>query len=466
MHKEKDHHIKSPWLHQLPVRDPHPSVAGDATRDVVIVGGGISGVMTAYFTLKETAVHVTLLEAQRIAHGATGHNAGQLVSEFEQSFLELVEKFGTEQAVDAEQDIDRAWTLLETLHREEALTTPMSTFTGYAGYESIDDIERVLKNQSAREEAGLEPRQVFILESLVSNARFIPYRHLFSAISAEHIANLLETNTTHFHAVIAKKRGCMNSALFSEEVVHLLVKRYPDRFTLHEQTPVISIHVHPDNVRVLVHNQHTTTTHTLTASRVVLCTNGFESVTLHADHNPTFDARYHEMVRGLVGSMVGYLEPAGKHPTALSFHDMSHVLTTKEAVGDEHSYFYFTRRPFDVDGGAHSLLCLGGPERSLDDTRSYNPESPFSEAHRHILDTFLKTTYNAYPDLRPRFAWHGLMGYTPTGMRVIGPDITEKNLWYNIGCNGIGLMTATFGGYKIAQLLKGETFPQSAFDPR
>ena len=44
----------SPWLHQLKITRPIDTLYQDTKTDVTIVGGGIAGVMTAYFTLKNT----------------------------------------------------------------------------------------------------------------------------------------------------------------------------------------------------------------------------------------------------------------------------------------------------------------------------------------------------------------------------------------------------------------------------
>ncbi|NBV77056.1 FAD-binding oxidoreductase [bacterium] len=460
------HKHNSAWLAQVTDRHAHAGVETDAQREVVIVGGGISGVMTAYYLLKYTQVHVTLLEGDRVAHGATGHNAGQLAAEFEKTFLELVQQFGLEMAVRAEQDIERAWTLLETLYEEESLQTPLSTFPGYAGYESPDDTERILRNQHARAEAGLSPRRVYLLHTLADEARYAPYRRYFESITAEEIGNLLETNATHYRAVLARKRGCLNSALLCEELLQVLHKHYATRFVLHEHSHVSSVRIFAHHARLFVMNTAAKRHHVLDAARVVLCTNGFENISLLTERGSALETRFHDMVRGLVGSMVGYLEPVGKNPTALSFHDQSGTLTTKESGFDERAYFYFTRRPFEIDGSKHALVCVGGPEKVMSDARSYRPNEPFNPEHRRVLDTFMRTTYRNHADLHFRFAWHGLMGYTPSGMRIIGPDKKHQVLWYNLGCNGIGLMTAIFGGYKIAQCMKGETFLSSAFDPQ
>ena len=79
----------SPWIKQLKLNRAVVSLSDDRQTHVAVVGAGISGVSTAYFILTETAHDVVLIEAGRAAHGATGHNAGQVVSYFEQQVSEL-----------------------------------------------------------------------------------------------------------------------------------------------------------------------------------------------------------------------------------------------------------------------------------------------------------------------------------------------------------------------------------------
>lgn len=56
----------------------HPTLAGEITADVCIVGGGFSGLNTA-IELAERGRRVVLLEARRIGWGASGRNGGQLI---------------------------------------------------------------------------------------------------------------------------------------------------------------------------------------------------------------------------------------------------------------------------------------------------------------------------------------------------------------------------------------------------
>lgn len=55
----------------------YPELEGDIRVDVAIIGGGFTGVATAV-ELAEKGYQVALLEANKIAWGATGRNGGQV----------------------------------------------------------------------------------------------------------------------------------------------------------------------------------------------------------------------------------------------------------------------------------------------------------------------------------------------------------------------------------------------------
>ena len=56
----------------------YPALAGEATADVCVIGGGFSGLSTAIF-LADRGAKVALLEANRIGWGASGRNGGQVL---------------------------------------------------------------------------------------------------------------------------------------------------------------------------------------------------------------------------------------------------------------------------------------------------------------------------------------------------------------------------------------------------
>ena len=60
------------------------------------MGAGISGVATLYYLLTSTQKSVVLFEKNRVASGATGHNAGLAIAHIEKPASELVHMLGKE----------------------------------------------------------------------------------------------------------------------------------------------------------------------------------------------------------------------------------------------------------------------------------------------------------------------------------------------------------------------------------
>jgi glycine/D-amino acid oxidase-like deaminating enzyme len=58
------------------------------------------------------------------------------------------------------------------------------------------------------------------------------------------------------------------------------------------------------------------------------------------------------------------------------------------------------------------------------------------------------------------------LGYTTSGIRLIGKEPNNPRLLYNVGCNGIGIMPSIYGAKRISQILNGIDLPVSIFDPK
>ncbi|MCP4414934.1 MAG: FAD-binding oxidoreductase [Gammaproteobacteria bacterium] len=95
---EHSEHTTSYYAATVNQEKEYPKLEGDQSTDVVVVGGGFSGVNTA-LELTEKGYAVTLLEANRIAWGATGRNGGQVIGGIGSKDPELFEKSIGEKAV-------------------------------------------------------------------------------------------------------------------------------------------------------------------------------------------------------------------------------------------------------------------------------------------------------------------------------------------------------------------------------
>ncbi len=451
----------SPWISQLRRTRPVTPLEDDLVADVVIVGGGIAGIMTAFFTLRDTDHSVLLLEADKVAHGATGHNAGQLATYFERSFATLVQEFGLALASDGQRAVEDAWMLLDEVLREARLTTPIHKFTGYAGVSTLPQLIEHLEDNRLRRLGGLTGERITVSREW-DGLSSIPaqFEGLYELAERDDVLVLLETKQEEYIAAIASAKGCANSALLAEEITGYLLITHPERFRLHEGTAVTQVCLREEGVLLRTESK------TIEASRVVLATNGFENFSIQNEHGPDIDTAFHHDVRGRIGYMAGYLEPLASTATAISYYPKP-AHAQSDPTGDP--YFYLTRRPHEHEGSdAWSLVCAGGPDKVLPNLALYSRAHGCDEEMREEIDAFLSRGYRLYPSDSTNYAfcWHGLMGYTPNRVRRVGVEPHNKTLLYNLGCNGVGLLPSIMGGARIAKILGGVALSPSIFDPR
>lgn len=448
---------RSPWIHQLNSERPTVSLTQDISTEIAIIGAGIAGISTAFFILKNTNKKVVILEKNMLGHGATGHNAGQVVTYFERPFAELVKDFGLKPACEGQKDIDMAWDLIELMYREAGLNIPFSRFSGHAGFSNKEQVIHELEDLYWKREGGLTVDPVYIAESCDWSATLPEkYKGLYLPEKHSVILERLTTANTSYIAVHSAQKGCVNSALFCQEVLAYLLVTYRDRFVLYENTPIHKVVLRHSNALI------DAIKHTVQAERVILCTNGFESLTILNETGLDIDTKFHHNVEGKVGYMSGYLETFNKPPAAISYYT-----DVDSTIKDP--YFYLTRRIHEHEGKKdYNLICVGGPDVSLEDRTEYIKDYDFPEEAQKQIDEFVKSTYETDPNKKIdyQFTWHGLMGYTPKGVRLIGMEPKNPVLLYNLGCNGVGILPSIHGGERLSRIIRGDVVPQSIFDPR
>jgi len=449
----------SPWVEQLKKNYHSKKLTNDIKTNILVIGAGISGITTSYFILKNTNLKVTLVEAKELASGASGHNAGQMVSYFEKQIYNMVKEFGFDLAVEAQKDINSSWYLVEQIFQDTGIGTKVNIFTGYAGIQSFEDLILCLQNMYIYKKAGL----IFEKLSISNDCPYLDkipkkYHSLFSVISKKNLLEYLETKDYSYYAMLSLKKGVMNSAAFCEDLLNYMFTNFNDRFSYYEKTPIVELNLK----RSL--NEAVTESNKIYSQKTILCTNGFEKIKIN-NFSSDIDTKFHYLVNGCVGYMAAYLEEDLKEPTAISY------LPQRSETGNKNfdidPYFYLTRRDYEIKDKRFNLICLGGPEAIMDDTNNYKREHPYPKEAQESIDKFIHKTYKNSPknEIEYKYKWHGLMGYTPNGIRLIGPEPLNPNLYYNLGCNGIGILPSIFGANKVSLMLKGDKFKKSIFDP-
>lgn len=448
---------RSPWIAELrPGRASVGPLIGAQETDIVVVGGGIAGAATTYFLLAQTDVRVMLIEADKVAHGASGHNAGQLTTQFEKAITELEESFGPELTSTTLQDLERAWGLLETMRVDAAPDVTCHRFKGYVAVSTKEQAQRELDDLTAYQRLGVHVSPLVVADDWKEGIELgEAYPDLVRLAPLKEITERLETiEQAGYRAYATFNRGVANSALLVTRVLETLLARHPGRFVLHEGSPAQEIMLEQNGVDIK------TPQGSVYAARVVLCTNGFEGFKIRNNAGVEIDPRFHHDVYGTVGYMAGYYLKPGHAPAAISYIDR----TWKEG---KDPYYYVTRRPYANGVGRKDLLCIGGPEHPLPEPERYTRLKDCPDDIRERVDGFIKQTFGKKnPDQEFAFCWHGLMGYTQNGVRLVGAEPCNPTLLYNLGCNGIGLLPSIYGAERIARLINGEKLPPTFFDPQ
>lgn len=467
---------QSPWLHQLE-RNREPLVLDkNLETDILVIGGGIAGVATSYTLLRDTNYVVTLIDSNLVGHGASGHNAGQLATYFERPLSDIASQFGVQLACEAQKNVESAWLELDKIATETHLKTPIYKFTGYAGMTQLSHVLLHLADNMVRYDGGIPIEKMLISEDFEFLDQ-VPgiFSHLYELTSKQNIQKMLETKSDQYIALLAYPKGATNSAAICEELTQFMLETYKDRFSVYEKTPANRIILEKESALteiVLEKNEMVSsdnvTDFQILSKRILLCTNGFEGFQIINNAGNDIDTKFHHHVNGRINFMSAYVDSLEKDPVAISyFPKHSSIRAPKDTITGE-QYFYITRRPHMHNGVEMGLLSTGGPERILQEGEIYSREDMCEPWAEKDIDAFLKENYDKHPgeEVEYHFCWHGLLGYTTTGLRLIGEEPLNKVLMYNLGCNGIGIMPSLYGAQKIAQIVLGVTQPPSVFDPQ
>ncbi len=92
------HAGKSFWLADYGAYNASASLRGAKTCDVLVVGGGIAGLSTAWHLAKDSSTRVILIESEIIGFGASGRAAGWIMPQFGMDQLKIRARYGFERS--------------------------------------------------------------------------------------------------------------------------------------------------------------------------------------------------------------------------------------------------------------------------------------------------------------------------------------------------------------------------------
>jgi glycine/D-amino acid oxidase-like deaminating enzyme len=389
------------WLSQPDAPEPGPPLTADLEADLVVVGGGLTGLWAALLAREEDpGREVVLLEGERIAFGATGRNGG---------FVDASLTHGIENGV-------ARWP--EEMPQLEALAR-----------ENLAGIKETLERHAidARfEETGelsfaTAPYQAEYIPEIVETARAHGWRA--EALTAEQARAEVDSPTYHGAAFLPEGRGLVDPARLAWG---LAAAAQTIGVGVHERSPVVRLERAGAGVRAT-----TAAGPTVTARRAVLATSAFPPLVraIRRYVVPVWD--YALVTEPLDAEQRASLRWAGRQG-----------LTD---LGNQFHYYRLTADDRILFGGYDAIYNFrNGIGRHLVE----RPET------FELLATHLFETFPQLHGLRFTHRWGGAIDTCSRFSVMFGRALGDRAV-YSVGYTGLGVAASRFGARVALDLVDG-----------
>ena len=147
-----------------------PSLDEDLRADVVVVGGGITGLTAAYLLLKARR-SVVVLERDRIGGGETGQTTAHLTCQTDTRLQELVDQFGRDHAQAVWDAGISAMDQIQEIAQTEGIDCELAQIPGFLV---------AARDKDAQKEAGILQQEAMLASELGFDASFLEVAPLSS----------------------------------------------------------------------------------------------------------------------------------------------------------------------------------------------------------------------------------------------------------------------------------------------
>jgi len=393
-----DHRDKSFWLDTYGEYAPNPPLRGDVDVDVVIVGGGFTGLMTAYHLRgDDQALRVIVLESEVIGFGASGRNGGFSMTLFglEPAVTKLL--FGAQRTAEAHRYMIRAVDHVDALVREHGLQSDY-WFPGFLRVATtpayVRRIERDIDILSRLGITGIEWWERDRVRAEVDSPLFLG-------------------------AWWEPRCGLLNPAKHVRELKRIAAAAGVE---IYETTPAAEIS--RDGTGVRLRTPHGT----VKAKKVVLATNAYSHLIpeLRSKQTPVFT---HMVVT----------EPLDeRRRAAIGWRNRQGLEDARNLV----HYFRLTADGRLAMGGSDVTLAYGG------DMGHDSNDKTFADLERDVVRLF-----PALSGVRFTHRWGGPVS-VPIQLAPALGHVGDRRMLYSLGCVGHGVSLSQLNGRTLADLVQ------------
>ncbi len=405
-----EYYVRSVWLelaglYSLPANPPFTEI--NANADIVIVGGGLTGLGSAYHLKKRFPdKRIVLLEAARCGYGASGRNGG-ILQDFDNTLLmQLYEKKGHEAARRYFKVDEQGPKLVRTLIKDNNIDCDLEECGLIELALDESDMKKLTKYHENWKNLGIA-------------SRLLNQQEIRQEIMSER----------YYGGLYKNRAAVLNPAKFALGLKSVLETLGVEIF---ECTKVVSIE---PGTKINVETEFGN----IIADALILATNAYS----------------HK-----IGYFRNRIFPIGTYIMATQPLDEAHMASigwkTREAMFDirpECNYFRLTTDNRIVIGGGVSPYFY----RNGLSSGNYKPS----------LDRLESDFFKIWPQLKGikiTHRWGGTLAMTLDFHPTIGVTGAKKNIYYGVGYSGHGVSWSQLAGKMISQLYAGEDSELTRFD--
>jgi gamma-glutamylputrescine oxidase len=386
------------WAPSQPPKNP--ALAEDIEVDVAIIGGGYTGLSSAYHILQRyPEKSVAVFEARGVGQGASGRNGGMLLAQTANEYMSV-------------------YSDAKTHRRLYDLTV-----------KHMDDLAAIVNAQGV----DIELRRNGVLLVIARESQVAKYKSYAQQAQSlgmpiefwDQVRTKNEIGTDVYFASLFDPNA---GEVHPMKLVHALKKAAESAGArIYEDSPVIEIR-DGETIRLTVGEQN----HTVTAKAVVLATNGYTSKlgsfknSVFPVHTPMAttpslpDSTFEE---------IGWKNKAGYSDTFTILYHLSRTTDNRIMIGSGIVNYFFN----------NGIINKADPA--------------LLKAH---LQKELGRIYPKLAGMEFEHFWTGVLGFSLDFMQSVGVMGAHRNIYYGLGYAGHGINLSILFGKVIADIYAGE----------
>lgn len=385
------------WDRSKVARAPGRKIDCDVSVDVAIVGAGYTGLSTAYhLKAADPSLNVAVLESETVGYGASGRNAGFVMTLFGASLGLMKTLHGAEKVRAAHAHMERSIAALETMLEEHALDCDYQR----SGF---------LKVATTPRYAARIKDEIATLEALgIHGHQWIGPKELSARVHSP----------TYLGAMVEPGCGLINPRKWVDGLAGVAQSAGAK---IYENSPVKNVRREGGKFRLESNGA------AVTAEKVVFASNGYTHLIpgMRLKQLPAF-------------VFIVVTEPLTEAQRA------SIGWAGREGIEDGRNFMHFYRLTPDnrlLMGGGPGFVPLGG--------RMNHDAHP--AAWRH-LEEFIATTFPGLAGIKIAHRWGGAFSVTADSTPQIG-TLHGGAAAYSVGCTGHGVALTHMNGRILRDLI-------------